>query len=233
MKKISSVLLMAILAISLNACEKTESPAPVSESSQYENNAMDSGSTASSVMEKTNTTGTPGILTNDDPVWGDENAAVTMVVFSDFQCPYCGEFFLTLESLGRDWIDTGKLKIQHRDFPLTMHLNSMPAHIAANAAARQGKYMEMHRLLFEHQKEWETSSSHEKLFLAYAEQLGLDTDQFRSDLGDADIAAEIQADKEDGKALGVSGTPGFFINNVFYEGALSYEQIVQILDEKK
>src|SRR5690606_30199678 len=156
-----------------------------------------------------------------------------MVIFSDFQCPFCAEFFLTLEKLEADWISSGKLKVQHRDFPLTMHLNSMQAHIAANAAAAQGKYMEMHRLLFQHQKEWEKTSEPEKLFLAYAEQLGLNIEQFQTSTEDAANAAEIQEDKDAGRTLGVSGTPGFFINGVFYEGALSYEDLVKVLTEKE
>lgn len=228
MKKILSFFLFFTLILPLTACDKLGD----AESYQIHSESKKAESTDTSPSAKPSTEPAQA-WTNDDPAWGDESAPINMVVFSDFQCPFCGEFFQTLEKLEKDWITSGKLKIQHRDFPLTMHLNSMQAHIAANAAAAQGKYMEMHRLLFQHQREWEKTSEPEKLFLAYAEQLGLNIEQFKSSTDDPSNAAEIQADKDDGRSLGVSGTPGFFINGVFYEGALSYEDLVQVLTNKE
>jgi protein-disulfide isomerase len=171
-----------------------------------------------------------GLWSEEDPFVGDESAPISLVVYSDFQCPYCAEFFESLEKLENDWVKTGKLKIQYRDFPLNMHFNSVPAHMAANAAAKQGKYMEMHRMLFEKQKEWESANNPQKFFRDYATELGIELDQFERDSKDEALLSEIQGDKEDGRIAGVTGTPGFFMNGLSYDGALNYEYLVKALE---
>jgi len=89
---------------------------------------------------------------NDDPVKGDLNAPVTIIEFSDFQCPYCGRFFKsTLTEIERDYIKTGKVRYVFRDFPLDFHKQAPKASEAANCAGEQGKYWEMHDKLFENQ----------------------------------------------------------------------------------
>ena len=170
-------------------------------------------------------------MTQDDPVWGQADAPITMVVFSDFECPFCAEYFSTLESLQEDWIDTGKLKIQYRDFPLAAHVNSLPAHAAAAAADRQGKYHEMHKALFEKRTDWIYALDPETELVDMAVELGLDKQQFMKDVKDESLMAEIIDDRDDGRTLGIAGTPGTYINDKVYQGALSRENLITELEK--
>lgn len=206
MKKILSALIIVVFSFTLSSCNRDE---------------------------VSNTATTPTILSADDPVWGNQKAPHTMVVFSDFQCPFCAEFFLTLEKLEKDWVQAGKLKIQYRDFSLTSHVNSQPAHKAANAAAKQGKYLEMHRLIFSKQNEWERSANPEEMFSQYAGTIGLNMEQYQNDIGNKDLVTEMQADKEDGKIAGVKGTPAFFINGSYFDGALDLADLITVLNQEE
>ncbi|MGE3279089.1 MAG: DsbA family protein [Candidatus Altimarinota bacterium] len=218
MKTFVSLVVALMISLTLTACD---TPAPdQSAKPDVQNPSAPQGKVS-----------VAGLWSEDDPVVGDASAPLAIVVYSDFQCPFCGEFLDTLERLKADWIDTGKVKIQYRDFPLSIHFNSVPAHLAANAAAKQGKYMEMHHLLFAKQQEWEAATNPKKFFSDYARELGLDVDQFETDSADQSLMTEIQGDKEDGRIAGVSGTPGFYVNGMYYDGALSYESMVKVLTQ--
>lgn len=169
------------------------------------------------------------IFTLDDPTWGEKNAPLQMVVFSDFQCPYCHQFFQSLDTFQSDWIDSGRLVVQFRDFPLAKHVNSLSAHMAAHAANEQGQYLEMHRLLYQQQEEWAASSQPEELFLQYAQELGLDEEQFQQDYNSQEYLAEIKQDRDQGRELGVSGTPAFILNEELYQGAMSQARMEAVL----
>ena len=169
--------------------------------------------------------------TSDDPVWGDEDAPLTMVVFSDFQCPYCADFFEGVDQLEQDWISSGKLKIQFRDFPLAKHLNSLSAHVAAAAADKQGKYMEIHRQLYTEQADWAATDRPDEYFLQLAEQLELDLDQFKQDYNNPEFIEEIKQDRDAGRKAGVTGTPGFVLNGKLFQGAMKYDSLVKTLNE--
>src|SRR3990170_4609313 len=144
---------------------------------------------------------------NDDPVKGDLNAPVTIIEFSDFQCPYCGRFFQgTLPEIERDYIKTGKVRYVFRDFPLEFHKQAPKASEAANCAGEQGKYWEMHDKLFENQNALMVDKLRQ-----YAAEVGLESGPFDACLDSGKYAEEINRDVEDGKKAGVSGTPSFFI----------------------
>ena len=162
----------------------------------------------------------------DAPVLGDKNAPVTIVEFSDFQCPYCGRFFTqTLPSIKKDYIDTGKAKLVFRDFPLSFHPNAAPAAEAAECANEQGKYWGYHDKLFENQ-----DSLSSELYLTLAEELGLDSDKFKTCIESNKYSEEVQADFSYGAKVGVSGTPTFFINGLKLVGAQPYEAFKQMID---
>ena len=174
---------------------------------------------------------------NDDPVKGDLNAPVTIIEFSDFQCPYCGRFFQsTLTEIERDYIKTGKVRYVFRDFPLEFHKQAPKASEAANCAGEQGKYWEMHDKLFANQ----TTLMVDKL-KQYAAEIGLDSGPFDACLDSGKYAEEINRDIEDGKKAGVSGTPSFFIGKSQGKGkeitgkrivgARPYELFKQIIDQ--
>lgn len=168
-------------------------------------------------------------FTDDDPVWGDTSAPISMVVFSDFECPYCAEFYKELKGLEKDWINNGKLRIQYRDFPLGIHDHAVPTHLASNAARKQGKYWDAHRKLYMEQEKWTTAEDISTYFIAMTKDLNLDEEQFLEDMEDEDLREEIFEDRDEGRIAGVTGTPAFLINGVLYRGALSSEEIAEEL----
>ncbi|MFH0928340.1 MAG: DsbA family protein, partial [bacterium] len=145
------------------------------------------------------------------------------VEFSDYQCPFCDRYTAdTLPQITSKYIDTGKVKYYFRDYPLGFHPQAKPAAIAASCAGAQGKYWEMHDLLFAKQGEWSGSAEVDQLLATYAADLGLNIEDFEKCSADSSIADEIDEDFAAGAKLGVSGTPSFFINGVKIVGAQPY-----------
>jgi len=157
------------------------------------------------------------ISLDDDPIKGDLNAPITIVEFSDFQCPFCAKFHsTTLPQLEANYIDSGKVKFVYRDFPIqSIHPNAVPAAIASECADEQGMFWEYHDLVFENQKKWQGLSGRIMVdtFEQYALELGLNTSDFNTCLESAKYADEVRKDLQDGASYGVTGTPGFFIGN--------------------
>jgi len=150
-------------------------------------------------------------LLDDDEFEGSEDAPITIVEFSDFQCSFCARFYdQTLIQLRENYVDTGKVRIFFRDFPLSFHPEAAPAAEASECAADQGKFWEMHDKIFENQ---ETMSGDN--YKVWAAEIGLDTEQFNSCVDNGTHAAEVQADFSAGQAAGVSGTPSFI---AYFEG---------------
>ncbi|MDP7115852.1 MAG: thioredoxin domain-containing protein [Candidatus Woesearchaeota archaeon] len=167
-------------------------------------------------------------LADDDAVKGDENAPVTIVEFSDFECPYCGRFFKeTLPLIDEKYIKTGKVKLVYRDYPLPNHPFAQKAAEAAECAGEQDKFYEMHDKLF-----IEGVSGGVDDYKKYAADIGLDTDVFDACLDNGVMAGEIQVDLRDGDSAGISGTPGFIINGEIVSGAQPFEVFEQIIEEK-
>ena len=153
---------------------------------------------------------------DDDPVLGNQDAPVTIVEFSDFQCPFCSRFYQqTLPLIKENYIQTGIVKLVYRDFPLEIHRNAVPAHIAAECADEQGKFWEYHDILFDRQSQWQglLQGSTEEKFSQYASALGMDTTSFESCLKSEEIANEVAQDFRAGAQYGSTGTPTFFIGN--------------------
>ena len=144
----------------------------------------------------------------DAPTLGRPEAPVTLVEFSDYQCPFCGRFFLaTLPALKRDYIDTGKVRYVFRDYPLDqIHPQARKAAEAAHCAGDQGKYWEMHDLLFQNQQALAPPQLSE-----HARTLGLDGATFDACLASRRHAARVNRGLDDGLAAGVQGTPGFVV----------------------
>ncbi len=151
-------------------------------------------------IEKTNATVAVGGI----PPKGNPGAAVTLIEFSDYQCPFCGRHVQqTAPEILKEYVDTGKLRYVFRDFPLeAIHPQAFKAAEAARCAGDQGKYWEMHDMLFANQRELQP----EKL-AGYAAALGLATDAFQACLEQGKYSAAIKRDQEDGTKLGVRGTP--------------------------
>ena len=145
------------------------------------------------------------LSTSDAPSRGAPMAKITLIEFSDFQCPHCGAAHPDVLRALREF--DGNLRQVYRYFPLSNHSRALPAAKAAEAARLQGKFWEMHDLLFEHQRELEDAD-----LKKYASQLGLDVARFEADMASEQVAKRIQADRELGEKLGIEATPSFFIN---------------------
>ena len=163
---------------------------------------------------------------DDDAVKGDANAPVTIVEFSDYECPFCGKYVQeTYPSIVSEYINTGKVKYVFRDFPLDFHLNAQKAAEAAECAGDQDQYWEMHDYLFANQDYLAVDN-----LKGYAKDLGLDLAEFNDCLDSGKFADEVAADLLDGQAYGVSGTPAFFINGKLVSGALPFAAFKEEID---
>jgi protein-disulfide isomerase len=153
-----------------------------------------------------------------DHVTGSEDAAVALVEYGDYECPYCGMAYQVVKSAQRE-LDKD-LRFVFRNFPLAeAHPHARLAAEAAEAAAAQGKFWEMHDVLFEHQDALEAED-----IIGYAKSLGLDMTQFGKDLQDAKYTKRVREDFRSGVKSGVNGTPTFFINGSRYEGSWANEK---------
>jgi len=154
---------------------------------------------------------------DDDPVKGNPNAPVTVVEYSDFQCPFCSRFFQeTLPLIQENYIDTGKIKFVYKDLPLdSLHPNARAAHIAAECADEQGKFWEYHDALFEKQPQWGNLATSElqNTFTEFATDMGLQAASFESCMQSPNIADEVNKDILEAASFGATGTPTFFIGN--------------------
>jgi 2-hydroxychromene-2-carboxylate isomerase len=149
----------------------------------------------------------------DAHVRGAPMAPVSIVEFSDFQCPYCGAAYPELERIVQQY--EGRVKLVFKHYPLPAHPRAMPAAKAAEAAGRQGKFFEMHDILFQNQRKLEDGD-----LKRYAEMLGLDAERFAADMASEEVAARVAADRKLGEKLGVEGTPSIYVNGRKFEEPL-------------
>ena len=162
------------------------------------------------------------VSVDDDPTRGDANAAVTIVEFTDFQCPACAAMHPVLEEVLKSY--GNKVRFVVRDFPLSQHEYARKAAEAANAANAQGKYFEYIALLFKNQKALDVPS-----LKKYASELGLNRARFDAALDRGTYAAEVNKDIEDGEIYGVGSTPTIFINGIQLR-TLSAEGLREAID---
>jgi protein-disulfide isomerase len=165
------------------------------------------------------------VVTEGSPAVGPENAQVSIVAFSDFQCPFCSRAVPTLEQVEKEYGD--KVRIVFKHLPLAMHPKAPAAHAAAEAAHRQGKFWEMHDRIFGNQREMSAER-----YVQYATEIGLDVERFKKDAESADVKKRIDADAGEAARLNVRGTPAFFINGRYLSGAQPFETFQQRIDEE-
>jgi protein-disulfide isomerase len=187
----------------------------------------------------------PSAVDANDHIIGDPKAPVTLIEFSDFQCPACGMYFPILEKLLSEASTTVRLVYRH--FPLAKHPNALPMAFASEAASKQGKFIEMYRLIFENQYDWSESKTPEVFIEKYVNEIGLNTVQFMNDFNliktefekDRDavspdtVTSKIAKDMIEGNKIGLLGTPTFFVNGKNIEGPKSYEEFLKIIEDAK
>lgn len=142
---------------------------------------------------------------------GPANAPVKIEEFGDFECPPCGLFHPILKQMYQEFGD--KVHITFRELPLANHQHAIPAASAAEAAAMQGKFWEMHAMIFEHQQQWKVAQNARPIFEGYARQIGLDIERFKRDVESDRVEQRIYLDGKRAHSLGVNSTPTVFINN--------------------
>lgn len=171
---------------------------------------------------------TEGQMTNH--TYGEGSSGVTVIEYGDFECDACYRYYPIFKQLKEKHQD--RVTFQFRHFPIvSAHPNAMAAHRAAEAAGRQGKFWEMHDLLYERQKTWTGSNSAAKQFEDYATELGLDIEKFKTDTSSTSAGADVQADFKAGEAAGVQGTPTFFIDGKKIETPNSIEAFEQLIED--
>ncbi|HVI72675.1 MAG TPA: thioredoxin domain-containing protein, partial [Pyrinomonadaceae bacterium] len=164
------------------------------------------GATAQPVANK----GVPGA--EPAHTLGPATAPAHVEEFGDFQCPPCGIFHPILEQMEEEFGD--KLRVTFRQFPLVpAHRHALIAASATEAAGLQGKFWQMHKLIFDHQKDWKDSFDSRPIFEGYAKEIGLDIEKYKRDIESDAVAQRVFLDGKRGYSLGVKGTPTVFLND--------------------
>ncbi len=160
----------------------------------------------------------------DSPSWGPADAKVTVVEYSDFQCPYCELFYRSTYKLMQQKYGD-KIRFVYKDFPLPQHPDAMPAAVASHCAIEQGKFWEYHDALFSNQQDLSKDA-----LIRYAGQIGLDVPKFTDCFQTGKYQAKVNQNLQSGINYSANSTPTFFINGDHFAGAYSFDQMSQILD---
>lgn len=164
----------------------------------------------------------------DEWVKGGKNATVTLIEYSDFQCPACKSYQPILDEVTTAF--GNQLRFVYRHFPLsTIHANALPAAKAAEAAGRQDKFWQMHDILFDRQGIWSSSRDVDVILADYAKELGLNEEQFVTDYTSEAVREAVQADIDGARGLGITGTPSFFFNGQPIQNPQSAEEFKKII----
>lgn len=165
-----------------------------------------SSDTGSSKSDTSKSKGKP-----TEHIMGKGQSGVTLVEYGDYQCPYCAQYYPVVKQVVEKYGD--QIFFQFRNFPLmSMHQNAFAAARAAEAASMQGKFWQMHDLLYQNQTQWSNAASPTSHFQQYAKQLGLDMSKYNKDFSSSAVNDAINADIAEGNKLKVEATPTFFIN---------------------
>lgn len=156
-----------------------------------------------------------------------KDAKIILIEYSDFQCPACRSYYPMVKKLTQE---VPNLAVVYRHFPLSQHTNARPSAQAAEAAGQQGKFWEMHDMLFDNQQHWADSRSSRETFLGYALSLGLDMDKFKTDYDSSAAKLKIESDYQSG-ARDINGTPTFFVNDKKIQNPRNYDEFRSILEQ--
>ena len=169
------------------------------------------------------------VVTDTDWIKGNPESKVTLLEYADFQCPACQTYYFFVKQLEEEFGD--KIKIVFRHLPLrSIHARAQLAGQAAEAAGLQGKFWEMHNVLFEKQSEW-TTGNHEDLFVNYAREMGLDVEQFKIDLESQPVQDKVDSGYLNAVNAGLTSTPSFFINGKKISNPRDYNTFKNLINE--
>ena len=163
------------------------------------------------------------------PLKGNPNGKITIVEFSDFQCPYCAQSVHTINQVQKKYGD--KVRIAYKHFPLSNHASARAAAKASLAAEKQGKFWAYHDVLMRRQAEWGAAPEPVIMFVDYARKLGLDAKLFKNDMSDPNFNIRIDRDVNLGNELKIQATPTFFVNGVHVRGAVNVAYFSNVIDK--
>ena len=167
-------------------------------------------------------------ISDSDWIKGNKESKITLIEYSDFQCPACVSYYPIIKQVIDSYGD--KLVFAYRHFPLSQHKNAELAAITAEAAGRQGKFWEMHDAIFNNQKEWSENSNAKELFIKYAGDISLNIEQLKSDMTSEELKNKVKSDLNSGISAGVNSTPTFFLNGKKISPQ-SYEDFKNIIEQ--
>jgi len=194
-------------------------------------------STANAVADPNQPAAKVDVAVGSLPPLGDKDAPVTLIEFSDMQCPFCRSFYTSAyQQIKKDYIDTGKVVMYYRHYPLSFHPAAQKSAEALECANDQDRMWQFHDLMFDKQQALDPSGGTVEYTVddikAWAAELGMNTSQFNECLDTDKYADKVDSDLADGTAAGVSGTPAFFVNGTSLVGAQPYESFKAIIDQE-
>lgn len=169
------------------------------------------------------------LIRDDSPRTSTASAAISLVEFGDYQCPACGAYSPFVKKILENFKDS--VTFVFREYPLSIHPNAAITSQAAVAAGKQGKYWEMHDMLYEKQAQWSESGTAKELLLGYAKDIGLDVPQFAKDLESAEVKEAVQAGIRDGNALGINATPTFYLDRLKITNPTNYVEFETLVKQ--
>lgn len=167
-------------------------------------------------------------VSESDWVRGASTSTLTLIEYSDFQCPACASYHPLIEQVVNDYANS--MRFVYRHFPLPQHKQAKSAAYAAEAAGKQGKFWEMYNILFEKQTDWAGKSDADTIFESYAESLGLNMEQYRADAESTEVKNRVDSQYRSGVSAQVNSTPTFFLNGKKLSNPSSYESFKKLLD---
>lgn len=183
--------------------------------------APDSGSNASTL--------TISAINDNENIKGSKEARAILIEYSDFQCPACGAYYPILKKVSEDL--GSQARFAYRHFPLPQHKNAKLAATVAEAAGKQGRFWEMHDLIFQNQSDWSEEKNAAVIFAQYAQDLGLDLVKFQTDVASEEIKAKIENDYKSGVKAEVNSTPSFFLNGKKITNPRNYDEFKNAIEQ--
>lgn len=162
-------------------------------------------------------------INSSDHIQGSPSAPIILVEYADYQCPYCGQAYPIIKQLQKKFGED--MAFVFRNYPIQeLHPYALHAAIAAETASLQGKFWEMHDIIFEHQR-----FLGDDAIIDYAERVGLDVEKFKNDFGSKQTVSKVEEDMESGNGAGVQGTPAFFVNGKYFTGNWTTSEFMEYL----
>ena len=161
-------------------------------------------------------------INDNENVKGNKVAKVALIEYSDFQCPACASYYPILKKIAEDVGE--QVRFAYRHFPLPQHKNAKLAATVAEASGKQGKFWEMHDLIFQNQSDWSEEKNAAVIFAKYAQDLNLDLTRFQADIASDEIKAKIENDYKSGIKVGINSTPTFFLNGKKLDNPRNYDE---------